>query len=133
MKHTIIILLALLVCGCAAMKNLNAADVRIPAMLRQEGVLKMTLEQALACAKATDYKCGPGGGGATLVESPDGKEFSMFIYSMGLTQQNPYVIVDFRDENGMTAYQGYTAMSSWTGSIPTLLNRIEACGECAGL
>ena len=133
MKNTIhLIILALLVCGCAAMKNLSAADVRTPSMLRQEGVLKMTFEQALTCAKSTNYKCGPGGG-AMIVENPGGKGFSMFIYSMGLTQQNPYVIVDFRDENGMAAYRGYTAMSSWSGYVPILVKRVEACGECEGL
>lgn len=134
MKTTIVLLviLALLVCGCSTMKNLNASDVRAPSMLRQEGVLGMTIEKALACAKATDYVCGPGGG-AILVESPDGKEFSMFIYGIGLTQQNPYVIVDFREENGIAAYRGYTAMSSWSGSVPILIKRVEVCGECDGL
>lgn len=67
-----------------------------------------------------------------IVKKPDGSgDFSMFIYSMGLTQSNPYVIIDFTiGENETTEYKGYTARVTWSNSVVDQIRRIEACGDC---
>ncbi|MGX9367305.1 hypothetical protein ACTVJH_14905 [Desulfoplanes sp. PS50] len=129
MKYLWIMLL--IISGCAPMQNLSVADVRNDSHLRHSGVIQMSIEKAAECAETTNYVCGPGGS-AMIVKNPDGSgKFSMFIYSMGWTQSNPYVIIDFDiGENETTKYKGYTAMVTWSSSVLAQIRRIKACGDC---
>ncbi len=131
MKRVSIFLCGIFLGACAPMRNLELGDLRTESNLRQVGTLQMTVQAARACAIATNY-CQPSGG-AGVVDDPAGNGFSLMIYGMGLTKMNPYLVIDLRNENGMAAYRGYTAMPTWNSAITDQLTRISACGDCSKL
>lgn len=122
-----------LLSACAQMQNLTVADVRTPKMFRQSGSIAMSPDEARHCAELTNYHCGPAGG-AQIVADPDGSgAFSMFIYGGGLTQANPYVIIDYTPTAHGTGYKAYCIQRDWEYLIHQQIDRIEACGECSKL
>lgn len=122
-----------LICGaCAPFQNLSVSDLRTDLKMRHAGTIQMPIEKALLCAEKTKFACGNQGGAAIEIDPEGSGAFSMFLYGMGLTQINPYMVLDFsRGDSGTTAYKGYTAMSTWASTIPDQIQRIEACGDCS--
>lgn len=107
-------------------------DVRKNGYRGQNGEIKMSLEQVLLCNEKTIFSCGEG---SRITLNPDNSgQGTLFFYARGLTQSNPYVIIDFaQSDKETTTYKSHVAMANWKSFVGKAINRIEACGDCSKL
>lgn len=130
MKTIPLLIAALLVAGCAPFQNLSVADVRTPSHFVKSGTISVPLDKIKECADKTTYSCGPGRG--RIIQNPDNPNVvTLFVYGIGFSQSNPYVIIDFSTEDGVTKYDGYVAIYTWSSEIDEQVALIEACGDCS--
>lgn len=117
-----------LLLSCAPMQNLSVNDVRTQNRLVREGRIDMPLEKAAYCLRKTLYNSGQG---VNIEINPDDKNLgTIFIYGMGLTQSNPYIIIDIVDRGDFSVYKGYSAMPTWNSMIDSYIQKINHCGQC---
>lgn len=115
--------------GCVPFQNLSMEDVRNEDHFVKEGSIPMSIEKIDYCLKQYSYNCKKID--SITINPENTKEASLIGYGMGLTQANPYVIIDFIEQNdGTTKYKGYTAISTWNSSIDYGINVILDCGQC---
>jgi len=137
MRLAILSLAVLLVASCATVQNLSVSDVRTPERECAAGSVSVPISQIKECADRTNYSCGPGQLVANIMRDPDNEnKASLFIYGLGATQMNPYVIIDFEGQaDGTSSYRAFTAIKNlpWKRHVEKQLRRIEACGECSKL
>lgn len=120
--------LAVFLWACAPMQNLSVEDVRTPNKLVREGRINMPLEMATYCSQKTIYNCGQGV--SISINPDDNKLGTIFVHGMGLTQANPYIIVDIADMGDHCVYKGYSAMLTWNSLIDRYIQMINNCGKC---
>lgn len=132
----LILVLAMSVTGCAMFKNMSAADVRADKYRYKSGAIDMSMAQIKKCTDKTLYSCGPASREGQLIIDPDNQDRgSLIVYGPGLSQINPYIIIDFVGNATSTNFEVYVLPSEiiWKKRVNEFLTRIESCGDCARL
>ena len=115
--------------GCATLQNLNIEDVRTDDNFRKDGYIHMSISRIDYCLKQYNYKC-------SQVVIPNinpekNKEANIVMYGMGLTQENPYLIIDLNEiEENNTYYRAYTEYPTWNRIVDDIINKTIDCGQC---
>lgn len=122
-------LLSLCLLGCAPFRNLDMQDVRVAKNKIGDGAIPYALADINNFIEKYNYNCNVT---AKLTFDGDNKKLASYIiYGMGLTQANPYFIVDFKDnQDGTTEYTGYAIYPYSKHALDDLLGVIERKGAC---
>lgn len=130
MKKAIFLFLCIVwTTGCAPFQNLSMSDVRQPNRLKRQGYIQKSIHEIDDCIGKHLVNCGSMG---HLTYSDEARKNASYIaYGIGLTQANPYVIIDLQEESpNRTHYKGYTAISTYNKFIDDFVVNVNACGRC---
>ena len=115
--------------GCVSFQDLSMEDVRNEEHFVKEGFIPMSIEKIDYCLKQYSYNCK--NINMLSINPKNAKEAALVEYGIGLRQANPYVIIDFIEQDDRTTkYKGYTAISTRNSSIDYNINIILDCGQC---
>lgn len=131
MKTTLMIFgIGLTICllGCAAMQNLDMKDVRVEKNVIGSGEFSYSLSEINTFIEKYNYNCNSTA--RLTFDGTDNKKASYILYNTGLTQANPYLIVDFNEQDGKTSYTSYAIYKTWKHHEQDLIQLISSRGEC---
>ena len=103
-------------------------DVREEKNIIDRGSVAYPIEKISLFIEKYNYNCN--GSGKLIFDGQDKRRAAYVVYGPGWTQANPYLIVDFFEDNGTSSYFSYSVYKTWKTHSDDLIGIIEREGAC---
>lgn len=128
MRKLILCAAALVLGGCGNLQNISATDIRNPEHLRVEKVFALSIPQISQALYEHQAKCRDAG---KVVQSPANPNEGLITMEMpGRNRASVGLLIDLRQEGGVTHAAAYTYYSSWKWHVDNIFKAIEAPADC---